>query len=573
MIPKVSFIIPTINQNLLVKHCIDSLINHHPDLSEYEVILIDDGSRQEIISYLTHLVDSYLKTGLNINFIRNTQNSGFPVSVNKGITASKSSIPILTNNDILFTQNVINPILSSFSRYERIGIVGGLLLYPDNSIQHGGVGVSQHNTFYHVGHHQKLSHCREATDPQYRIAVTGALYAIRKEMSHEIGLLREDFFLSGEDVEYCLRTWLHGYRVYYNPEITAIHYEGYTRGNTEASKKTKDPKWLEKEAQAQRKLRFIYDSLDRQSLFKTIAALNNKPITTPNSRVLGIHRSGALGDVLFTTGIIRKIKELCPDLPLFVSTKYPEIFENSPYIEKCFTDPTELHSMCTEVLSLDLQYEKNPNMHIIDAYKLPFPDMLSCTKEDLYPEIFQPEVQEEVPLKITNPYIVFQFPRSWVSRTLSNDFLDKLFFLFKGKFSQTPVLLHKGNDYNPPSFDGIKLGPNLSIHQIHNIISGAEAFVGVDSGILHIANLTHTPTVSVFTCANPVNRIVRPPKHAFVPTFTIVPDVECTFCLHKQTPPVTHIDCPNNQNYACIKDITPEDILDALSMIKNGIRT
>ena len=43
--------------------------------------------------------------------------------------------------------------------------------------------------------------------------------AIRK-----VGLLDEHIFYAPEDVDYCLRMWLNGYKVVYNPTAEVIHY-------------------------------------------------------------------------------------------------------------------------------------------------------------------------------------------------------------------------------------------------------------------------------------------------------------------------------------------------------------
>jgi GT2 family glycosyltransferase len=47
---------------------------------------------------------------------------------------------------------------------------------------------------------------------------------LKKEVLKNVGLLDENIFYAPEDVDYCLRIWLAGYKVVYNSEVSAIHH-------------------------------------------------------------------------------------------------------------------------------------------------------------------------------------------------------------------------------------------------------------------------------------------------------------------------------------------------------------
>jgi len=72
---------------------------------------------------------------------------------------------------------------------------------------------------------------------RYIIATTGALMIIKKAMTDKIGAFNAGYGLAFEDTELCLRAWHCNWRVYYNADASAIHYEGYTRGVTTEQKK------------------------------------------------------------------------------------------------------------------------------------------------------------------------------------------------------------------------------------------------------------------------------------------------------------------------------------------------
>jgi GT2 family glycosyltransferase len=333
---KLSFVIPTVNQyKLLFDQCVSSFRQHHGD--EHELIVVDDGStafqdRTPIVGSAQKMVEEEcLRRG--VKFLKNDVNSGFAVTVNKGIRAATGDIITVINNDIKFTHSITKGIVESFSKDEKIGIAGALLFYPDGTIQHGGMQVVGDAAFTHRGWHRKIDQAPEVSKPSYLIGVTGAVFSLRKQMIDEIGAFREDYFLACEDTEFCLRAWSKGWRVYYNPEIQAIHLEGATRGRTDVEKQRKHRAWYIKEQQTFQRFRADLKKLSIPDINRQVALANGIAPTQriPSDRdgnaekiVFGsdaqvsvdqsslkesesifIRRSGALGDVLMETGVVR----------------------------------------------------------------------------------------------------------------------------------------------------------------------------------------------------------------------------------------------------------------------------
>jgi GT2 family glycosyltransferase len=57
-------------------------------------------------------------------------------------------------------------------------------------------------------------------------AVSGACMMLRRAMLDEIGLLDEEFFLYGEDLDLCYRAGQHNWKIYYLPEARIKHLKG-----------------------------------------------------------------------------------------------------------------------------------------------------------------------------------------------------------------------------------------------------------------------------------------------------------------------------------------------------------
>ena len=82
--PLVSVIIPVFNQEKWIGRCLRSLLNQSIDRNKYEIIVIDDGS-EDRTGYALDLFSD------EIELIKNENNLGLPVALNKGIKASKAN--------------------------------------------------------------------------------------------------------------------------------------------------------------------------------------------------------------------------------------------------------------------------------------------------------------------------------------------------------------------------------------------------------------------------------------------------------------------------------------------------
>jgi GT2 family glycosyltransferase len=156
----------------------------------------------------------------------------FHFGVMNALGARHSSRPVL-----VFLNDDVEPISSAWlSRLLRplnrpeIGIAGGLLLYPDNTIQHAGISVGGGPYPSHLGRRQTSS----PWWPWLRVtrevaAVTGACLAIRRAVWDELGGFDPRFQINYNDVDLCLRARRAGYSVILECGAVLHHREAQTR--------------------------------------------------------------------------------------------------------------------------------------------------------------------------------------------------------------------------------------------------------------------------------------------------------------------------------------------------------
>ena len=94
-----------------------------------------------------------------------------------------------------------------YAQQERVGCVGVKLLYPDNTIQHAGIGFGyltlaahMHKNFP-VGHPGYMGRLVYAQDVY---AVTAACLMVRKSVYDEVNGLDESFAVAFNDVDFCV---------------------------------------------------------------------------------------------------------------------------------------------------------------------------------------------------------------------------------------------------------------------------------------------------------------------------------------------------------------------------------
>jgi GT2 family glycosyltransferase/glycosyltransferase involved in cell wall biosynthesis len=159
------------------------------------------------------------------------ENLGFAGNVNRGLRAATGDVVVL-NSDVLATDNSwLECLQYAAYRGHHDGVVGPKLLYPDGRIQSagsyrpaGGPEFFDHRYRFKPADHGPAN----AVFPA--LAVTGAAMYITREALEAVGPMDERFGMAFEDVDWCLRAWVAGYRVVYDPVGELIHAEAVTRG-------------------------------------------------------------------------------------------------------------------------------------------------------------------------------------------------------------------------------------------------------------------------------------------------------------------------------------------------------
>lgn len=226
---KVSVIMPTKDHADLLAAVIKS-IEEKTDYPDYEILILNNNSReQETFDCFKELQEKYD----NVKVIDALFKFNWSKLNNLGISKATGDVFIFMNNDM----EVISPEwmqrLAEKALRKGTGVVGGLLLYEDGTIQHAGVVTGIGGWADHIFKGMKPVHYGSPfISPMVTrnvTAVTGACMAVSRKTIERIGNFDEEFIVCGSDIEICIRAINRGLVNVYDPYVKLYHYESKSR--------------------------------------------------------------------------------------------------------------------------------------------------------------------------------------------------------------------------------------------------------------------------------------------------------------------------------------------------------
>lgn len=230
--PKISIVIANKDHLEDLKRCITS-IREKSTYENYEIIVVENGSEtKEIFDYYDKLKDDP-----QIKVVTYTEKGSFNYSKvnNFGVKEASGDYILLLNNDTqVITVNWMEELLM-YAQREDVGAVGAKLYYGNKTIQHAGVvlQLGAHRTagHSHYGQHRdNLGYMGRLCYAQDVSAVTGACLLVKKKLFEEVGGLDENFAISLNDVDFCLKLREKGLLNVFTPFAELYHFESVSRG-------------------------------------------------------------------------------------------------------------------------------------------------------------------------------------------------------------------------------------------------------------------------------------------------------------------------------------------------------
>lgn len=224
----ISIIIPFRDNVDFLRNCIGSIFRAKTK-SIREILLVDNQSKERSTQeYLVEVEKRYRE----VRVLSYDSPFNFSAINNFAVEESEGELILFLNND---TKVISNDWLVKMAQHfddPHVGAVGAKLLYPNNTIQHAGIEVRNHD-FANVYRKEKNTEDSRAAfnfTKEYD-AVTAACMMTRKSLFKELrGFDEDNLKIAYNDVDYCFEVRKAGYKVLYEPKSVLYHYESVSRG-------------------------------------------------------------------------------------------------------------------------------------------------------------------------------------------------------------------------------------------------------------------------------------------------------------------------------------------------------
>ena len=225
---KLSVIIVNYNVRFYVEQCVTSVKKATRDI-DCEIFVVDNHSSDGSVEYLKERLDS------SINLIECNHNGGFAKANNIAIRQSKGEYLLLLNPDTFVGEDSIKQVLTFMDEHPNAGGAGVMMHNADGTVareSRRGLPTPYVSLLKMLGFTQRYYMSHLPWNKPGRIdVISGACFMIRRDALEKIGLLDEDFFMYGEDIDLSYRLLKGGYENWFVPACI-VHYKGESTQKT-----------------------------------------------------------------------------------------------------------------------------------------------------------------------------------------------------------------------------------------------------------------------------------------------------------------------------------------------------
>ncbi|HSW89454.1 MAG TPA: glycosyltransferase family 2 protein [Patescibacteria group bacterium] len=234
--PNLTIVILSYNTSELTLRSVESVL-----ALQLKCVVVDNHSSDDTIRKLQTLQDD------NLKIIALQENKGFASGNNVALQKVTTEFVMLLNSDAYFDKETnLLSIMEYFSQHPEIGV-----MTPKVVLRNGALDPACHrgfptpwNALCYFGKLEKLSWgfpilnrlfggyhqtWKDLSIVHEVDACTGAAMLIRKSAMDAVGLLDEQFFMYGEDLDWCYRFKKKGWRIVYFPAVI-VHHDKHSSG-------------------------------------------------------------------------------------------------------------------------------------------------------------------------------------------------------------------------------------------------------------------------------------------------------------------------------------------------------
>lgn len=217
-----SVIIVNYNTKDLTRKCLQSVFASKTEFS-YEVFVSDNGSSDGSIEML---ISEFPQASL----LKNQHNIGFSKGNNVAIRRAGGRHILLLNSDTEVRKDTLDLSVKFLDAHPDAGAMGCKVLLPDGSLDPACRRRFPNpiNAFYRLFGMRGRSDYNIVgpVDEEMEVdCIMGAYMMVPRAVIERVGMLDEEYFMYGEDIDWCWRIKKAGYKIVYYPKAEITHYK------------------------------------------------------------------------------------------------------------------------------------------------------------------------------------------------------------------------------------------------------------------------------------------------------------------------------------------------------------
>jgi len=241
--PKIAIIILNWNTLDLTKITIETFLKINTKGYEYQIILVDNGSKSECINELERLYSNNKK----VTILKSLTNEGYAEGNNIGIRwalKNKFEYIMIANSDIRVDPNFLNELFNKVSNNPRLFVAPkiyfekGYEFHKDRYskselgkvIWAMGGQIDWNNIYASNIAIDEVDHGQYDKNPPTPDFISGCCFLVKSTIFDEIGLFDRKYFLYMEDVDFSVRAKEHGYTLNIVPKAKIWHINSGSAG-------------------------------------------------------------------------------------------------------------------------------------------------------------------------------------------------------------------------------------------------------------------------------------------------------------------------------------------------------
>ena len=228
---RLSVVFLSYNTRDLTRQALNSVLAAAEGL-DVEIFVVDNASADGS-------ADMVAEEFPQVKLVCNEANVGFSAGNNVALRQVTGEYALLINTDTIVRRDALHAMVEFLDAHPEAGACGCKILDPDGTLQLDSrrgfptplaafckmSGLSRLFPKHPLMARYHLTHLDPEQTAEIEV-LSGSCMMVRKAAMDQVGLLDEDYFMYGEDIDWCYRFHQAGWKIYYLPTTAIIHFRG-----------------------------------------------------------------------------------------------------------------------------------------------------------------------------------------------------------------------------------------------------------------------------------------------------------------------------------------------------------